>query len=100
MRWMISLTLLSLLSPFRFISIDSSWAMDNGEAFPSSLYQTSDPLISLDNTNFDQLLLHSPEQAYVVEFYMSWCGHCRHFAPTYVRFGHDIASKRVFTSIN
>uniref|UniRef100_A0A914E5V3 Sulfhydryl oxidase n=1 Tax=Acrobeloides nanus TaxID=290746 RepID=A0A914E5V3_9BILA len=39
----------------------------------------------LDVSNFDSTVYNSPK-AYFIEFYSSWCGHCIHYKPTYVKF--------------
>lgn len=75
------------------IVVESAPASDGQQAFPATLYEPTDPLIQLNSTNFDQELIRSPDKAHLVEFYMSWCGHCRHFAPTYVKFARDVESK-------
>ncbi|XP_066947378.1 sulfhydryl oxidase 2-like isoform X2 [Macrobrachium rosenbergii] len=55
----------------------------------ASLYNSTDELSILDHTNFTASLLGS-ENAWIVEFYNSWCGHCIQFAPTWKLFGKDI----------
>ncbi|XP_068228524.1 sulfhydryl oxidase 2-like isoform X2 [Palaemon carinicauda] len=55
----------------------------------ASLYNSTDELSILDHTNFTTSLLGS-ENAWIIEFYNSWCGHCIQFAPTWKLFGKDI----------
>lgn len=59
--------------------------------FALSLYKDSDPVLQLNAENFDDRLLNKSAGpvAHLVEFYMSWCGHCRSFAPTWVKFAED-----------
>ncbi|MPC35349.1 Sulfhydryl oxidase 2 [Portunus trituberculatus] len=55
----------------------------------ASLYNSTDDVVILDHTNFTATV-HGTENAWVVEFYSSWCGHCIQFAPTWKLFGRDV----------
>ncbi|XP_042879711.1 sulfhydryl oxidase 2-like isoform X2 [Penaeus japonicus] len=54
-----------------------------------SLYNSTDELVILDHNNFHPTVLGT-ENAWVIEFYNSWCGHCIHFAPTWKLFAKDV----------
>ena len=54
----------------------------------SLLYNSTDDVISLDNSTFFNTILSS-RFAWNVEFYNSWCGHCINFAPTYKKVATD-----------
>lgn len=54
-----------------------------------SLYSPDDPLHELDSSNFEAVILRK-SNAWIVEFYNNWCGHCIRFAPTWKQFSRDI----------
>mmetsp|Transcript_14358 Transcript_14358/g.23472 ORF Transcript_14358/g.23472 Transcript_14358/m.23472 type:complete len:378 (-) Transcript_14358:69-1202(-) len=47
----------------------------------STTIQEEDDVIVLSSSNFEELTKRQPVM--LVEFFAPWCGHCRHFAPTY-----------------
>uniref|UniRef100_A0A0N4Z0J0 Sulfhydryl oxidase n=1 Tax=Parastrongyloides trichosuri TaxID=131310 RepID=A0A0N4Z0J0_PARTI len=58
-----------------------------------SLYALDDPVLQLDITNFNQTVYDQINpKAYFIQFYSSWCGHCQHFKPTWVKFGKHLES--------
>ncbi|CAF1293407.1 unnamed protein product [Adineta ricciae] len=58
----------------------SSIAVGVGEAI--SLYNGTDKVAVLSSENFSSTVYQS-KTAWAVEFYASWCGHCRTYANTY-----------------
>ena len=56
------------------------------EAIPfgnqAGLYNSSDPIVQLSTLDFKRTIL-ATSNAWLVEFYSSWCGHCIDFAPTF-----------------
>ncbi|GFS47610.1 sulfhydryl oxidase 1 [Nephila pilipes] len=61
----------------------------------SSLYSEDDPLWELDSSNFNSIVL-GKNNAWIIEFYNNWCGHCIRFVPTWKQFARDIKTwKRV-----
>ncbi|KAG0409713.1 hypothetical protein HPB47_013185, partial [Ixodes persulcatus] len=56
----------------------------------AGLYDGNLPLVNLNASNFYDVLL-GKENAWIIQFYSSWCGHCIHFAPMFKAFAHDIS---------
>lgn len=59
----------------------------------AGLYDGNLPLVNLNASNFYDVLL-GKENAWIIQFYSSWCGHCIHFAPMFKAFAHDISGWR------
>eukprot|EP01134_Creolimax_fragrantissima_P008151 CFRG8151T1 len=53
-----------------------------------SLYDDKDQVIVLTSSNFTSTVGES-DKIWVIEFYSEWCGHCRHFAPTYISYAEE-----------
>lgn len=63
-----------------------------------SLYDNSMPLQVLNTTNFDKVILRK-ENAWIVQFYNHWCGHCIKFSPIFRAFAYDIAGWKPVLSL-
>ncbi|XP_078417684.1 sulfhydryl oxidase 1 [Cetorhinus maximus] len=55
----------------------------------AGLYSPNDQVTLLDTDNFDGILYNS-SNAWLVEFYASWCGHCINFVPVWRALASDI----------
>ncbi|XP_076352038.1 sulfhydryl oxidase 1-like [Tachypleus tridentatus] len=55
----------------------------------ADLYSNNDDVLSLNSGTFDKAVLNK-ENAWVIEFYNSWCGACIRFAPIWKEFAKDI----------
>jgi len=64
-----------------------SWVASNDR--PEGLYTSEDKIAILNETNFHKTI-HGKDHAWVVEFYASWCGYCRNFAPTFKQFSSTV----------
>ena len=54
-----------------------------------SLFASSDPVTQLSGSNIESTL-EGASNAWVVNFYSAWCGHCRRFAPIWKELGSDV----------
>ncbi len=87
--WAFCLVLLTSTAFLRSIaSQPSSYA-------PESLYYRDSAIISLKAKDFDSTVLNRPKGLFV-QYYSSWCGHCKYFAPIFQKFSSQVANwKRV-----
>lgn len=56
------------------------------------LYAPDDLLVQLETTTLERRIFNSTG-AWVVEFYASWCGHCKAFAPVWKGLADDVKGK-------
>ncbi|XP_048394787.1 sulfhydryl oxidase 1 isoform X2 [Stegostoma tigrinum] len=64
-----------------------------GSVNGAGLYSPNDNIAVLDTDNFDRIL-YNCSNAWLVEFYASWCGHCVNFAPVWKALANDIKEWR------
>ncbi|XP_068619611.1 sulfhydryl oxidase 1-like [Battus philenor] len=62
---------------------------DSGDVDEQGLYSKSDHVIILTHKNFDRKV-YGQRHALLVEFYNSYCGHCRAFAPKFKSLAEEI----------
>ncbi|CAL8126047.1 unnamed protein product [Orchesella dallaii] len=58
---------------------------------PQSLYEPTDHVAVLNATNIKSTIFGT-KNAWIVEFYSSWCGHCIHFAPVFKQLAAEVES--------
>ncbi|XP_033728711.1 sulfhydryl oxidase 2-like [Pecten maximus] len=66
---------------FIFVSLFSSVS--------GGLYSPTDDVVILTDENFAQNV-YSVQNAWIIEFYNSWCGHCKRFAPIWKSVATDV----------
>ncbi|XP_013147257.1 PREDICTED: sulfhydryl oxidase 2-like isoform X1 [Papilio polytes] len=71
--------------------VKSAFIADNGDVDEQGLYSKSDQVIILTSKNFDRRV-YGQKHSLLVEFYNSYCGHCRAFAPKFKSLAADIVS--------
>ncbi|XP_050046972.1 sulfhydryl oxidase 1-like isoform X1 [Dermacentor andersoni] len=64
----------------------------------ASLYDPSMPLQVLNTLTFHKVILNK-ENAWLVQFYNHWCGHCIKFSPIFKAFANDIAGWKAVISL-
>lgn len=53
------------------------------------LYKDTDPIVQMTVVDFKTTILET-SNAWLIEFYSSWCGHCIDFAPTFIELANDV----------
>ena len=61
----------------------------------TGLYSNEDDVIILNKNDFKNLV-YNKEEAWVIEFYSTWCGHCKRIAPTWKKFASDLKGNLLF----
>ena len=75
--------------------------LGSGVSADEPLYSfDSSPLVQLDDSNFDQLVLKDDRYLWVVEFYADWCGHCKQFAKGYEKAATNLEGLVKFGALN
>lgn len=67
---------------FAFYLVNCAVIVDDGDVDEQGLYRKSDHVVILTENNF-QRNVYGQKHAQVIQFYNSFCGHCRAFAPKY-----------------
>lgn len=79
-----------LISLWLFIGFTSTSVIRTGDNEPAiGLYNASDKVVVLTANNFDQSV-YNQSHATEVEFYNSFCGFCKRFAPIYKEYAKDL----------
>ncbi|CAK1554153.1 unnamed protein product [Leptosia nina] len=81
--------LIILCAVFLIITINGAVVLDRDDVEQQGLYKKSDHVTILTNKNFDKKV-YGQKNAYLVQFYNSYCGHCRAFAPKFKSLAADI----------
>ncbi|KAI9559056.1 hypothetical protein GHT06_015845 [Daphnia sinensis] len=55
----------------------------------SVLYKDSDPIVQMNVADFKSTIM-ATSNAWLIEFYSSWCGHCIDFAPAFIQLANDV----------
>lgn len=66
----------------------TSWVFP-AQSESDSLYSPSAPVTQLSATTFNNIIYGS-DNFWIVEFYVSWCGHCQNFAPLWTSFAESV----------
>jgi len=66
---------------------------------PLYSYESS-PLVELDDSNFEKLVLRDEKHLWVVEYYADWCGHCKQFAKGYEKAATNLDGIVKFGALN
>jgi len=59
------------------------------------LYKDTDPIVQMTVVDFKTTIVET-SNAWLIEFYSSWCGHCIDFAPTFIELANDVKGKSPF----
>lgn len=57
-----------------------------------------DPIVQLNIANFKSTIV-ATSNAWLIEFYSSWCGHCIDFAPAFIQLANDVKGKILLTKV-
>ena len=86
-----SLRLLSLAA-LALLAADAAAA--DPERRLDALYNASDAVVALEAAHFKDRV-HQSERAWLVEFYMSWCGTCQRYAPVWKAVAESVHGEAV-----
>ncbi|CAH2103768.1 unnamed protein product [Euphydryas editha] len=79
-----------VLSVYFFaILVNTAVIPDNDDIDKQGLYSKSDHIVILTDKNFDKKI-YGQRNAFLVQFYNSYCGHCRAFAPKFKSLASEI----------
>lgn len=80
-----------MCSAFAFYLVNCAVIVDDGDVDEQGLYRKSDHVVILTEKNF-QRKVYGQKHAQVIQFYNSFCGHCRAFAPKYKGLAAELIS--------
>lgn len=78
-----------LFTPIFFAIVNSAVIVEDGDVDQQGLYSKSDHVDILTNRNFERKI-YGQKHAVVAQFYNSYCGHCRAFAPKFKTLATEI----------
>lgn len=59
------------------------------------LYKDTDPVVQMTVVDFKTTIVDT-SNAWLIEFYSSWCGHCIDFAPIFIELANDVKGMLLF----
>ncbi|XP_026559083.1 sulfhydryl oxidase 1 [Pseudonaja textilis] len=93
-RWLSGAGSRHLMPPARLLRAVAFLLLVQGPgAHGLGLYSPDDPLVELDTDTLERRIFNS-SGVWVVEFYASWCGHCKAFAPLWKGLANDLKDWR------
>ncbi|XP_075990500.1 quiescin sulfhydryl oxidase 1 isoform X2 [Anticarsia gemmatalis] len=87
-----------LFIPVFIALVNSAVVVNDGDVDQQGLYSKSDRVDILTNRNFERKL-YGQKHAIVVQFYNSYCGHCRAFAPRFKAMAGEITPWKNIVSL-
>lgn len=70
------------------VQLVGTWSL-----FTKTALYTDNDHIALLNVSTFKPTLYNTSNAWIVEFYNSWCGHCIRFAPEWIKLAADVKGK-------
>jgi thiol oxidase len=95
-RWLIVILMSILLDETTAVALtEADRRLYDDMKAGRGLYNSDDKVTVLNATNFKNTV-HGTNNAWIIEFYNSWCGYCHRFAPVWKSLASDIYGNFIY----